>query len=262
MRATSPIQEIRARQAQQPAGKSGLLPTIAGAVVASVAGGLLVMGWGMLPSPTAKIAQADRAGAERKTAVAFASSGRAGRADMAPILRTCLPREKLGLPADSRMEQADLYRILQAGSHVARVAAVAGIPQNAADPVAFDAMWGEVADCVFRQNGWMLCDPDNRALAIEAVNTFVRQVGIAETAKTDSEFHKTLAKLQADDQRQRAYALSTARATKERVLAALRGRVQEGRLIAGDFGYFVPSEVRHVLSNVKPERNACAEEAR
>jgi hypothetical protein len=262
MASLSPIQEIRARQLQQPAEKGSLLPMIAGTVAAFVAGILLVMGWGMLPSPTANIAPAERGGTERKATVPSASGARTGRAEAAALLRTCLPRETLGLAGDNRMEPADIYRLLQAGSHVARVAAVANIQQNAADPLGFASMWGEVADCVFRQNGWMLCNPDNRALAVEAVNTFVRQVGIAETAKTDSEFHKTLAAIQGNTERRRAYAMNAARATKDRVLAALRTLVQEGRLVAGDFGFFVPADVKNVLRSVKTERDSCAAEAR
>jgi hypothetical protein len=192
-----------------------------------------------------------------------AGASRIGRAEAAALLRTCLPRAALGMAGDHQMEPADLYRMLQAGSHVARVAAVAGVPQNAADPLAFAALWGEVADCVFRQNGWMLCDPDNRALAVEAANTFVRQVGIAETTKPDnSEFQKTLAQIQGNDPGRRAYAMTTARASKDRVLATLRSRVQEGRLTAGDFGYFAPADVKLALRSVKPTRDACAQEAR
>ena len=59
------------------------------------------------------------------------------------------------------------------------IAAIAGVKQQAVQETSFAGLWGEVADCVYRQNGWALCDPDNRALAVEAVNTLVRQVNTA-----------------------------------------------------------------------------------
>jgi hypothetical protein len=47
---------------------------------------------------------------------------------------------------------------------------------------------------------------------------------------------------------------------KARVLTALRARLQEGRLIAADFGYFPSGEIKRLLQENKPTRNACAEE--
>ena len=60
---------------------------------------------------------------------------------------------------------------------------------------AFSSMWGEVADCVFRQNGYVLCEPDNRALAVEAVSAFVKQSAFAAAPQGDSEFDKVAATL-------------------------------------------------------------------
>jgi hypothetical protein len=37
------------------------------------------------------------------------------------------------------------------------------------------AKWGAVADCVYRSNSSGLCDIDNRALAVQAANTFLSQ---------------------------------------------------------------------------------------
>ena len=67
---------------------------------------------------------------------------------------------------------------------MSRVAAAAGIKQKAIDDVEFTAIWADVADCVYRQNGWVLCDPDNRALAVEAANTFMRQLADRGTRPT------------------------------------------------------------------------------
>ena len=48
----------------------------------------------------------------------------------------------------------------------------------------FAKPWLDLTDCVYRQNGAALCDPDNRALAIETITTFVRLVNDA--AKADA----------------------------------------------------------------------------
>ena len=54
------------------------------------------------------------------------------------------------------------------------VLSVMGAPRDHG-AVELAAKWGAVADCVFRSNSWGLCDIDNRALAIQAANTFLVQ---------------------------------------------------------------------------------------
>ncbi len=67
-----------------------------------------------------------------------------------------------------------------------------------------------------------------------------------------------MAKIQGDRSRANAYAMQNANAIRERVFAALRMRVEEGRLIAADFGMFTPGEVMNVVKSTKVREDACA----
>lgn len=260
------IDRIREQQSwEQPKKSSGFAGFVAGTVAAFAAGIILVMAWGALPVPNlfggagaAKVAETAPAALEKKPAVAIAANpARLGSAAESALLRTCVPTRKLGLPENVRNK--DIYRILQVGAHATSVASLVGAQQNGFDPAAFADLWADVADCVYRQNGWVFCQPDNRALAVEAVGNFVRQTGMAEVPQSDkSEFSKVAKKLNGDRGRERAYVMQNARAVRERVLAALKTRVEEGRLVASDFGFFTPGEVMAVVKSAKPREDACA----
>ena len=127
---------------------------------------------------------------------------------------------------------------------------------SAIDDAQFAAVWAEVADCVYRQNGWVLCDPDNRAFAVEAATTLIRQLSTA--AKTEKFVDPRDLRPFGLDGQQRAYALQNAGAIKGRVLAGIRTQVSEGRLTAGDFGMFAPSEITQIVRETKATRDACA----
>jgi hypothetical protein len=259
------IHEMRERRDWQEKRSSGLLPLVAGVLVAFGLGCGGVFAWtkfsGSSGDPEAAPA-ATVAVLEHK----LASFGgfRVGRAETAPLLRGCVPYEQFGAMNTPQMEPGDLYRLLQTGGKLARVAAVAGIQQDAVDPLDFALMWGEVADCVYRQNGPALCDPDNRALAVESITTLVRQVNMAAAQKpvaaTDKPktFREVRATLEGKS-RNRTYDLQRARSIKDRVLATLRSRVSEGRLIASDFGFFTPDEVKQALRDTKTLTNSCSQ---
>jgi hypothetical protein len=182
-------------------------------------------------------------------------SHRTGRAEVAPLIKACIPLERLGIAREMKVESGDIYRLLWAASSMSRVAAVAGIKQKAIDDVEFTAIWADVADCVYRQNGWVLCDPDNRALAVEAANTFMRQFSAAQKAdKPDPKDPRTITKSGTN----RDYILQNAQSAKGRILDGLRHQVSEGRLISSDFGMFAPAEVLQVVRDTKPLRDSCA----
>lgn len=253
------VHDIRERQAWEAPKRSGPLPIVLGALIAFGIGLLGVSGLIRTPNVLSKpktMAVAVNAVPEDKTApVVIDSANRIGRAVAAPLLKLCIPMQKLGIEA--AMEPGDLYRMLQSASSMSRVAALAGIRQQAIDEVQFAALWAEVADCVYRQNGWMLCDPDNRAFAVEAVNTFVRQLSAAARAdKTPDSVDKTRAGLRLSSNRD--YLLQQAQATRTRVMASLRHHAAEGRLIASDFGLFAFSEVMQVMRDTRATRNGCA----
>jgi hypothetical protein len=174
-----------------------------------------------------------------------------------------MPRQKLGLDPDAGAEPGDLYRILKAGSFVSRLSALGGQPQRVADPLGLAILWGDVADCVYRQNGRALCDADNRALAVEAANTFVRQLRISSAPQTGDAVASTFAAVQGNGRvRSAVYEVQALHAVAERMLSALRNRVEEGRLIAADFGFSAAPEVKNILGETATTRNACAEEGR
>jgi len=258
------VHEMRTRRAFEQQKSSGPLPIILGAVIAFGIGLLGVSGIVKMsffnPGPTTTAAVAVPAGANDTKAeiVIPASSSRTGRAETAPLLKMCIPLQRLGIPREMGIESRDIYRVLWAASSMSRVAAVAGVKQNAIGDVEFTAIWAEVADCIYRQNGWVLCDPDNRALAVEVANAFLRQLSSA--AKADKPDPKDPIRVTRPGAN-RDYALQNAQSVKSRVLDGLRHQVSEGRVIASDFGMFAPAELLQVVRETKVQRDACAKKS-
>ncbi|MGE3145709.1 MAG: hypothetical protein AB7K35_08995 [Pseudorhodoplanes sp.] len=258
----SAIQERRARGLAVQPRKPSHLPAVAGTIAAFVGGAILVMATGAikLPAfPTALRAQAVPAGGAGPVTTFATDRPRLGHAASAPLLRQCLPYALLGLDDDSRLPVGDAYALLKSGSRATGLAAVAGLKKDAIGDSAavFSAAWGEIADCVYRQNGGALCDADNRALAVESTNAFVKQAATVKTSSSD-----IFEEVKAEPRRRRGDPTPSAQrmqATKERVLGALRARVEQGYLIAVDFGMFAPREVNTVLTRAQTRKNSCAE---
>jgi hypothetical protein len=263
------LNEIRERQALEASKQSSPVPIVIAAIAAFAFGAMAATGFVKLPAifhkggakETAAVAAA---ATERKAdvvAVSGSSWGRMGNAEKANVLLSCVPRHKLGMGGDigRKIETADIYKILQAGTQMTRVAAAFAAQPGMVDESAFASLWADVADCAMAQNGWTLCDPDNRALAVEATINLVRQVKSAATPRAESDFDKVASKVGLKRKQSREYQLYAARATRDRVLDSLRNRVKEGRFVASDFGYFPPEEIAKVLKETKPVRDACAE---
>lgn len=253
------VHEMRERRAFEPPKSTSPLPVILGAVIAFGIGLLGVSGIIKMPvfnqGPKTMAIAVPAGASEGRTQVTIeAGSHRIGRAEVAPLIKACVPLERLGIPRDKSIEAGDIYRILWAASSMSRVAAAAGIKQKAIDDVEFTAIWADVADCVYRQSGWVLCDPDNRALAVEAANTFVRQLAVAAKAdKADPKDPRS-----ARSATNRDYILQNAQSARSRIMDGLRHQVSEGRLISSDFGMFAPAEVMQAVRDTKPVRDACA----
>lgn len=252
------IHEIRRQQSWQAHNSAGPLPIILGAVIAFGIGLLGVSG--IVRAPTlhqikTRIVQAVPHDAVQPAAVTIDTSGkRLGNAEAAPLLKLCVPFSKLGFGREAR--PGELYRVLQTASGMSRVAALTGIRQKVVDDVQFAAIWADIADCVYRQNGWMLCDPDNRAFAVEAASTFVRQLAAVDKAETFVDGAKVRPfGLKGE---QRAYAFQNAGAVKDRVLSGIRAQVAAGRITASDFGMLVPSEITQAIRDTKATRDGCA----
>jgi hypothetical protein len=257
------IQEMRERQAWRQDKSTSPLPIVIGAVIAFGIGLLGVSGVVRAPALFQKKTQMVPVAPRGVPAEVSIDTGarRLGRAEAAPLLTICMPMHKPGFGKDQPIEAGDLYRVLQTGSAFSRIASAAGIRHNAVDDAGFAALWAEVADCIYRQNGWMICDPDNRALAVEAASTLVRQASAAaKSVKTrdTSELDRTMATIQRRHAPSRDYLLQNANAAKARVLAGLRNYVSDGRLTASDFGLFAPSEIAQVLRETRATRDACA----
>lgn len=253
------VHELRERRSFEQPKSSSLLPIILGAVIAFGIGLLGVSGVFKMPAfnqgPKTMAISVPVAPVDPNAPVVIdASASRMGRAESAPLIKSCIPHERLGITREQRMETGDVYRLLWAASSMSRVAAAAGIKQTAINDVEFTAIWADVADCVYRQNGWTLCDPDNRALAVEAANTFIRQLGTAN--KVDRPEAKDSRSSRVGTNRD--YILQSAHSAKGRILDGLRNQVAEGRLISSDFGMFAPVEVLQVVRDTKPMRDGCA----
>jgi hypothetical protein len=237
------IRELREQHGRSSGEDSGFLTLIIGAVAAFGVGALLVVGWQMLPGMI---------GAPGKPAPTFASSTqRLGIAAKAPLLEQCL-----GGMAD--LKPSDHYALLKMNDRAMGMARIAGA--RGGGPTGFAMQWGEVADCVYRQNGRMLCEPNNRALAVEAAISVVREVDAITAPQTEGSFAKTFAVANADARAAIKRNTDQLSDIKDRVLSGLRARVQDGRLIGADFGYMPPAALKPVLQDTKPTRNGCAED--
>lgn len=263
------LDEIRERQAFEASKKSSPIPIVIAAIFAFGLGALGATGFVKLPSILSKggapkTVEAAAAVVERKTesvTISGSSWGRLGNAEKANVLLSCVPRHKLGLGGDfgRKIEPADIYKILQAGTQITRVAAAFAPQPGMIDSSPFASLWADVADCAMAQNGWTLCDPDNRALAVEATINLVREVKSASVPRAESTFENVATKAGLKRKQSREYQIYAARATRDRVLDNLRMRVQEGRFVSGDFGYFAPSEISDIFGKTVATRDACAE---
>ena len=253
------IHEMRNQQPWQQKKSAGPLPIILGAVIAFGIGLLGMSGVVRVPTllqaKTQMVAVAPR-DVQPAKAVVDTTAQRLGNAENAALLKTCAPLSRLGF--GDAVDHSRLYRMLQTTSGVSRVAAMTGFRQNSIDDAQIAAIWADVADGVYRQNGWMLCDPDNRALAAETASTFIRQ-SVRHAQKAD------MIRPWPDDYLGSAgtgdYVLQNAASIKGRVLSGIRAQVSEGRLTAKDFGMLVPTEIAQIARETTVARDACADGA-
>ena len=234
--------DMRERQiAAQPAERSGIVGTIAIAVAAFVIGGGAIAAWRWYPksSPPAAARAALPAVASDAPAPKFADN-RLGRAATAPLLTTCIKSEVFA-GFNGGNAQA-IYTVMTTAGTMHRLAPLVGADMSDGVPQLAE-YWREIADCVYQQNSWHLCDADNRALAVESVAGFIR--GAAQVAAQPLKTRDAQMIL-ADNARAR-----------QRVLEALRARLRNGQLIAADFSALQPPEVKSLLNEIKPAANGC-----
>lgn len=172
------------------------------------------------------------------------SGPRIGRAATAPVLALCLNRDPMNISEGVTFGPDMMLTVLRASELQGRITRSTNSPREHA-VLELAQIWGEVADCVYNQDAYRLCDIDNRALAVEAGGTFIRQADsiIAKPEKTYAA---------------KPGELDALRSTRDRVLSLMQNRVQNGVLIASDFpSSFAPQAVRATLNGAKTLRNDC-----
>lgn len=238
------IREFRARHAQPPsppAERTSLVPTIATAAVAFTLSAFTVFFWDRISTPTQWIPSL--IGAQNANRAPLPSGDRIGRSVTAPLLKLCINKALFNVHPDQDVEAAVLFDVLVSSNTMGRVNAVlGGKPEHTTVELA--EKWADVTDCVYRQNSWALCDIDNRALAVQSANTFLRQAD--QVLAKPASYAATANEVQA------------LRTIRGRVLDTLKIRVKNGALIASDFAPFAPVSVRQALAGVTTADNACA----
>ena len=233
------VRDMRARQmVPQRAERSGLFGTIAFAIVAFAAGAGAIAVWKWMPlrNPPPGASVNSPVAATSDIAPTFPGN-RLGRAGTAPLLRTCVKGDTF----EGFRNPEAVYIVLTTAGTMSRLAPLVGAEMG--DGVQLTEYWREIADCVYQQNSWQLCEPDNRALAVESASGFIRNAaGVAANPKT----------------RDAQATLRENAAAKQRVLDSLRSRLRNGHLIAGDFGPLQPPEIKALLNETKPIANGCA----
>jgi hypothetical protein len=236
---------MRERQiVSAPVEPSGVLRTIVAGLVAFALGAGAIAAWKWMPlsSSAPSVASALPAPAPVPATHAPApnfAGDRIGRAATAPLLRACI---KSGVFEGFKDNPQAVYMILTATQTVIRIAP--GFGGRQMDSAQIIEYWREVAECVFQQNSWHLCDADNRALAVELASGFVRTAASAAGNLTKNRDAQTI--------------LAENARVRTRILSALQARLRNGTLIAADFPLLQPTEIKNLLDEVKPVSNACA----
>jgi hypothetical protein len=226
---------------------SGVLSLIRAPALAFIGSFLVVGGWFWAPQlsrlmPSFSSSTSSSSSSAGSAGSWFADTNRLGRAQTAPILRTCLT----GMLNPGRNEMIDTnatYDMLKAGSMQASMSAFAGrsnaLSRN--QMLGLAAAWGALATCIYGQDDRELCDPDNRAAMVEATTkffTFAKQMETSKPPPTASE----------------------ARVIEnygDRLLNALKNHRRYGTLIAADFGSFASSEITRIMREEQQTSDIC-----
>ena len=241
------VREMRERQGMSAAPeRSGLMGTVLIGCAAFAIGAAAIVGWKMWPArnaPAATVAgnQPGPAPAVASDAAPKFSGKRLGEAEQAPLLATCIKHDDFGGFGDNPNPQA-AYALMKTLGAGVRIATLIGAETGNGGQLVDN--WRIIAECVYRQNSWSLCHPDNRVLAIESAGAFVRGANA----------------VLADPPKGRGGPATVREYTqaRERILDALRTRIRNGYLIADDFGPVQPAEIKALLAGTKTIANGCA----
>ncbi|MEA2878713.1 MAG: hypothetical protein QOF14_3909 [Hyphomicrobiales bacterium] len=244
------VKEMRERHTITPVPeRSGLGATVLIGCAAFAIGALAIAGWKMWPAgkaPQAAVATVNQPAPASTTPAAAApifSGKRLGEAEQAPLLATCVADENFGGFGDVKNPQA-AYALMKTVGAGLRIATLIGAETgNGAQLI---DNWRIIAECVYRQNSWTLCNPDNRVLAIESAGAFVRGAAAVLADPPKGRGGPMVV---------REYAQA-----RDRILDALRTRVRNGYLVADDFGAVQPPEIKAVLTQTKTVANGCTKQ--
>ncbi|MEJ0078082.1 MAG: hypothetical protein WDO17_22105 [Alphaproteobacteria bacterium] len=245
------VREMRERQTITAApARSGLGGTVLIGCAAFAVGALAIVGWKMWPaanapqSAAATNQPAPPANSPAAPAPAF-SGKRLGEAEQAPLLATCIKNEDFGGFGDAAATNPQAaYSLMKTVGTGFRIATLIGAETGSGAQLTDN--WRIIAECVYRQNSWTLCNPHNRALAIESTGAFIRGAGAVLADPPKGRGGPILV---------REYGQA-----RERVLDALRTRLRNGYLIAEDFGPVQPAEIKGILAETKTIANGCAKQ--
>lgn len=218
-----------------------LIRQFLGLILAFAAGFLVVGGWIWAPQ-LSKLAQS--AFSDGPSVSLFADANRMGRAETAPVLRSCIFKAVDLGPDTAKMEPSAAYSILKAGSMQANVSAMLGKPDRWSESRTMElaASWGQLANCIYAQDDRELCDPDNRAAAVEATTKF-----FAYAKQMDGSSGKPA--ISAGDAR--------IQGVGDRLLIVLKNHRRYGTLVAADFGSFAAPEILRIMREEKETRDIC-----
>lgn len=155
---------------------------------------------------------------------------RLGRADVAPLLKACADR--IDVPADDTTirDNPDALGILMRLTH----------------PSLYLEQYGPFIECAMQRYPAELCDPDNRAMVVDAVIRYMRADDRfkAEMARADPRERAELWKLHDSNRR-------------DRILDAVDRHRRAGRLIRGDFGFSPHPDIKAVFGKSDPIADSC-----
>jgi hypothetical protein len=171
---------------------------------------------------------------------------RIGQPDKAPILHVCTSLSKALI---DRGDTRTIY--LMARTRHVPPAMLARAVMMHDESSSWSGRPAPAIECILTRDRAAVCNPDNRALAIEFLADFLDNARRAEPE---------LANIPAA--KRALFEQASGIAARPRVLDALRDHLREGRLTAADFGTFAPPEVKEAIAAVKPVRDACAQRAR
>jgi hypothetical protein len=135
-------------------------------------GGFLVVGGWMWAPKISNLIQSQFSGGPSVSL--FADTNRIGRPETAPVVRSCIFKVVDVGPDAARMQPSAAYFILKAGTMQANVSGMLGKSDRWSESQTANlaTSWGQLADCIYAHDDRELCDPDNRAAAVEATTKF------------------------------------------------------------------------------------------